>query len=371
MTRRHLFAAASRILRSTSVLLALAVALAACSGLLGIKRGGITGKNGPHPFEHRVHSLKGVSCTKCHGDVARAGDTGPLHIPDNASCVSAGCHDKPHDRRACNDCHGQSHTREEARLAREHLRFAHERHVPKLDGQCVPCHAAAGSADQESMRPPMAQCFGCHAHKDQFAARDCDGCHVNLSAELGTPSSHVIHEGDFIREHGVRAASARDLCATCHSEGTCAKCHGVTTAVLPWRMSFDRPSLSGLHRAGFFTRHPDEARSSPGLCATCHDSETFCRDCHAKRGVASMSGSTVGANGRSPHPPDWIRARGGGHGRAARMDPIGCASCHGGAGEALCVGCHKVGGPGGNPHGRGFSSALDPKRDEPCRQCHL
>jgi hypothetical protein len=65
-----------------------------------------------------------------------------------------------------------------------------------------------------------------------------------------------------------------------------------------------------------------------------------------------------------------VRARGGEHGRAARMDPGACATCHGGAGEALCVGCHRVGGPGGNPHGAGFSSALDARRDQPCRQCH-
>jgi hypothetical protein len=46
----------------------------------------------------------------------------------------------------------------------------------------------------------------------------------------------------------------------------------------------------------------------------------------------------------------------------------GCATCHGGAGEALSVGCHKVGDSGGNPHA-GFNSRR-PKTQRPCRLCH-
>jgi hypothetical protein len=56
---------------------------------------------------------------------------------------------------------------------------------------------------------------------------------------------------------------------------------------------------------------------------------------------------------------------------SARIDPASCASCHGGAGEQLCVNCHKVGGPGGNIHGPGFSSIKSKTRDVPCRQCHV
>jgi hypothetical protein len=57
------------------------------------------------------------------------------------------------------------------------------------------------------------------------------------------------------------------------------------------------------------------------------------------------------------------------HGRAARRDPASCASCHGGAGEMLCVGCHRVGGIGGNPHPPGWSSRQS-LTDMPCRLCH-
>lgn len=330
------------------VLLILCVLLAACASVLGIKP-----REAGHPYEHRAHNNAGIDCTKCHEGITRAGDEGPLHMPTTATCL--GCHEKPHDTHACEGCHGEPRVRQEAALARRHLRFAHAEHLKTLSGQCVACHV-------EPKRPPMAQCFGCH-HQDQWKTRECDSCHVDLPAELAKPSSHVFHEGDFVREHGVRAASSRDLCATCHTESQCAACHGVTTPALPWKLAFDRPALTGIHRAGFISRHPDESRANPGLCSTCHDSERFCLDCHTKKKVAGFGLVT-------PHPPGWVRARGGEHGRAARLEPQSCAACHGGAGEALCVGCHKVGGPGGNPHGPGFSSGLDARRDAPCRQCH-
>lgn len=335
----------------------LPVVLGACAGLLGIKP-----REVQHPFEHRKHSTQGVSCVTCHEGITRAGDLGPLHLPDAAKCVS--CHASPHDKADCLGCHGTAHNRAEAALAREHLRFSHDKHLTPLGGQCVPCHAAAGKTDQTTLRPPMAQCFTCHTHKDQWQSRDCEACHVDLPRELAQPSSHVVHDGDFVREHGVRAASSRDLCASCHAESRCASCHGVTTAALPWKLSFDKPSLSGLHRAGFLQRHADESRANPGLCSSCHGDGTFCSSCHGKR--------RVGGEGpfKGPHPASWVTARGGDHGREARIDPGACAACHGGRGEALCVGCHRVGGPGRNPHGRGFSSTLDKMKDDPCRQCH-
>ena len=342
------------------VVLALCVFLASCAGILGIRP-----KSPERAFDHRAHSLRGVDCLTCHKGISLAGDEGPLHLPASTVCTS--CHATPHDARDCSSCHGRGATRENATLARKHLRFSHAKHAPTVKGQCIPCHIAAGSSSQGALRPPMAQCFTCHNHQESWKTRDCESCHVDLPKEATRPASHVVHEGDFIREHGVRAASARELCASCHTESYCASCHGVSTAALPWRFSFERPTLAGLHRAGFRQRHAEEARGAPGLCTTCHAEERFCADCHAEKNVGRAE---IAGQARSPHPAGWVRARGGEHGRAARRDPGSCASCHGGRGEALCVGCHSVGGPGGNPHGPGFTSALDPSRDTPSRSCH-
>ncbi|MDB4946948.1 MAG: Cytochrome c family protein [Labilithrix sp.] len=341
------------------VLLALPLLLAACAGILGIRP-----KTGPALFEHRSHVLNGVSCLDCHSGIMAAGEEGPLHLPTDATCRK--CHQKPHDEHSCTGCHGTPHERASAENARVTLRFEHRKHMSAANGQCIRCHVKIGDPSPDTLLAPMATCFGCHQHEDQFAMRTCDGCHVDLPGERIKPDSHIVHEGDFIREHGVRAASSRDLCATCHAERFCSSCHGVTTPGLPARLAFDDPRLSGLHRAGFKSRHALESRAQPGLCTTCH-SEASCSECHARENVGAKN--VRGSSG--PHPRGWIGGgRGGGHGNAARLDPLSCAGCHGGAGEQLCVGCHKVGGPGGSPHGAGFVSQKDKRRDVPCRQCH-
>lgn len=336
----------------------LAISVGACAGILGLK----SSKNQQHPFEHRKHLTAGINCLRCHESVKTAGGESTLHIPGKQECLS--CHSKPHDENDCSNCHGSDVTRSAAIGAIEHLRFEHKKHLGRVEGQCVPCHTEAGSLDPTSLRPAMAQCFTCHEHRDQWAVNDCAGCHKNLASEHVKPSTHIVHEGNWLKEHGVRAAAARDLCAACHSESTCASCHGVTVAALPWKLKFDQPSFNNLHAAGFFQRHPDEARAQPGLCTTCHSPENFCQTCHDSNKVSATSGA------KSPHPPGWVRAKGGDHGKAARLDPVECASCHGGAGEMLCVGCHKVGGAGGNPHGPGFSSKLNKTQDVPCKLCH-
>lgn len=345
-------------MRALTLLMMLALSLAACASVLGIRP-----QVPSHPFEHRAHILQGINCVECHRGVGLAKDTGPLHFPSDAECVR--CHRKPHDERPCQGCHGEPYVRDAAELARAHLRFEHSRHMLAAKGDCVRCHVEVTEARPDSALPRMATCFGCHEHRDQWTLRDCNGCHVDLEAEGTMPDDHLVHDGDWLREHGTRAASARDLCASCHTERQCASCHGEgTVPALPWKLAVgDDMRLSDLHPAGFAARHSLEARADPGLCTTCH-TESSCIDCHTREGVAPGSTTT------SPHPPGWLTPAGGDHGLQARIDPVSCAGCHGGAGEQLCIGCHRVGGPGGNPHGPGFNSRQDEHHDMPCRLCH-
>ncbi len=46
------------------------------------------------------------------------------------------------------------------------------------------------------------------------------------------------------------------------------------------------------------------------------------------------------------------------------------ALCAAGADVTVFEGRDRVGGPGGNPHGPGFSSRKDEHHDLPCRLCH-
>jgi len=135
-------------------------------------------------------------------------------------------------------------------------------------------------------------------------------------------------------------------------------------------MRFDDRFTPDMHPANFFARHPMASHADPGSCSTCHSIDS-CADCHRARNVAAPGGS-AGKPVAEPHPPGWIgvRREDNEHGRAARRDPMACAVCHGGAGEALCVGCHRVGGVGGSPHAPGWTSTLDKMTRLPCIKCH-
>lgn len=331
----------------------LATCVVACAAVLGLH------KEASRPFEHRAHVLHGINCVQCHRDTEQATESG-MHFPDTRDCI--GCHERPHNPNPCGDCHGSAQIRHAVRMAREHLKFDHRAHVDAAKGKCIRCHAEVAGGDGP-LRPSMATCFGCHQHEKQWQLTDCDGCHVDLQVEHTLPESHVIHGPDWLREHGVFAASESALCSACHTDRTCAACHGVNVPALPTRLRFDQPERADMHRAGFASRHSLEARADQALCVTCH-SESSCRACHQREGIGVGSG-------RSPHPPGWVGLPGESntHGQEARMDPVSCASCHSGPGEQLCVGCHRVGAGGGNPHPPGFHS--DKPLDElPCRLCH-
>ena len=323
------------------------VALAACAGVLGLR------KNRPEAFPHRKHVLSGIACTKCHVDI---GQGSALHLPDQATCI--GCHTKPHDSNSCFNCHGTQAAVDALNEARDHLKFDHGRHLPRANNNCMRCHVGVAEGD-ERLRPTMAVCFKCH-EKEQ-SARQCDSCHRDLETDGEMPASHLAHDGNWLRDHGARAASSADLCQTCHTEKSCAACHGVTVAALPAMRRFADPFTASVHRAGFAARHSLEAKTDPAACQSCHQPER-CATCHIAKGVA-------GDNRASPHPPGWVGPFDNQHGREARRDPAACASCHGGAGEQLCVQCHKVGGVGGNIHPPGWRSNVS-LGSMPCRLCH-
>ncbi|MEO8706915.1 MAG: hypothetical protein ABI867_43210 [Kofleriaceae bacterium] len=334
-------------------LLAAGILLAACAGILGLHRAS-TGT-----FPHRAHVVAGVSCTRCHTNVNDRST--PLHLPDDASCAT--CHVKPHDPRSCLGCHSSPIAVAQVIEAQQHLVFDHTRHAAPTNNNCMRCHKGVADGDAR-LRPTMAICFKCHSDSASRDGRRCDGCHKDLASERTLPSTHLAHDGDWLHEHGTRAASSGELCESCHTQSYCASCHGVNAPALPSRLALGNPLQASVHRAGFAARHSLEARSDPGACATCHSPER-CASCHVAKGLAA------GERGRNPHPAGWIGLAGSDnrHGREARRDPASCAGCHGGAGESLCVSCHAVGGIGGNPHPPGWSSR-QPLSAMPCRMCH-
>ena len=343
-------------MRGWAIILAVVLSTG-CTKILGLHH------SEDHPFEHRAHVLKGVACTTCHQEMMEAPDDGPLHLPETDVCLQ--CHEKPHDERRCRSCHGLDFTPTRISTAKRHLRFAHAIHLPEVAGNCARCHQDV-SMNEHTLLPRMASCLSCHEHADSFEIAECDNCHHDLEAELSRPVSHLVHEEDYVRRHRTDAAANRALCETCHTQSQCAGCHGVNVPLLPQRRDFANPTLSGLHRAGFRSRHAREAAADRGLCITCH-SESTCQRCHAEQGLAADGTARF-----NPHPPGWVSVTRGGnaHGPAARRDPVSCAGCHGGSGEQTCVRCHRVGGVGGSVHPPGWESNLNRRTDRPCRLCH-
>lgn len=337
----------------------------ACAAILGIRT------DAPeHPFEHAQHAAAGVHCLSCHEGIQSAADEGPLHLPETPKCVS--CHAEPHDKRDCNGCHGLPFARGSATRARQVLRFDHAGHRNAAKADCVRCHADAGSG-AAIMRPRMAECLSCHGHDEEFAAQDCGACHNDLETEGTQPEDHIVHGPSFAEDHAGAASRSDGLCATCHAERFCASCHtGEMMPITPDRLAFDLPKSGGLHRAGFMARHGKESANSPGLCTSCHAPEG-CASCHRREDLAKATTKSSPARELfNPHPAGWIGPRGSqnAHGQAAWRDPGACEGCHGGAGEQLCVGCHQVGAPGGNPHASGKRPHGE-RNAQPCVKCHI
>lgn len=340
--------------RGWSLFAVVAMGLAACAGLLGVRSSSRAG------FPHRSHVLAGISCVSCHAGVERDDGTA-MHLPSDASCAT--CHASAHSdtrrEQSCVGCHAVG--RERAELNRRYLRFSHANHTDPAGGNCVRCHT--GIAEEgRNLAAPMASCRSCHEHQASLDVRECDSCHVDLPAEAAMPLDHVVHNQGFGLRHGDAAASGRELCATCHTESSCLACHGVSVAPMSRLPIFEDHPERAVHSGGFAARHADEARADQALCTTCH-APSSCQSCHDSFGVGATSRTS-----RNPHPAGWVGLRND-HGRAAHQDPVLCASCHSGEGEALCVGCHREGAVGGNPHPPGWSSEK-PLSQAPCRACH-
>jgi predicted CXXCH cytochrome family protein len=345
--------------RHALALLALLLAtLAACAGILGIRN------QTQQAFPHRAHVIQGVACVQCHKTVARSEAAAALDLPGPDLCRQ--CHSPAHDSRPCGQCHGREEERRNVAQAKEHLLFSHRDHTRTAAGGCTRCHDAVLTHDAP-LRPTMATCLSCHEHRQAWNSQACSPCHRDMASEGTRPQSHMVHGRDFLKRHGFEAASARELCSSCHAESECASCHGANVPALPSIWHFDDVKRPDMHGAGFLARHSIEARLDPALCTSCHRDESGCQSCHQQRGLLEVS-----ATRGSPHPPGWVGTRGSSnrHGIEARANPVLCASCHGGAGESLCVGCHRVGGPGGNPHPNRFVSHK-PMSELPCRLCHM
>lgn len=346
------------------------VGLSACATLLTRPLQGLVGGGSGDRilFPHATHKAAGVDCTGCHEAVPRAQDLDTRLLPREEKCLE--CHSdwKEVQPGLCGACHldvAQARHWDN----REHvLNFSHQNHVPRAKEDCSRCHAQLSHRGEGATTIGMDTCTGCHQHRKDYDEGRCDRCHRDLSGEQLKPIATFRHQGNYVRDHRLYARTSSTECFRCHDQNFCLDCHTSNPAVRVEMKNPENVQAQYIHRGDFISRHSMEARADPSLCLRCHG-QSACNSCHT-----AMNLTPAGDSPRDPHPKGWaVPGNRQFHGSAARMDPVSCAACHDQGASSNCVDCHKVGGPGGNPHPGTWSSMhskADISRNGMCMYCH-
>lgn len=297
----------------------------------------------PRPASHHAD---GFGTGGGHGRLAKEGDR---------SCAT--CHAQEY----CTQCHVDGATtpaitrlgadpralalpiafRAPASHAKETFERGHGALARQHPEQCTTCHT------QQS-------CTSCHSVVPQAGVRFVAAAAVaGQGAQIvrAPPASHGAP--NWNAAHGPLASARPQNCAGCHARTQCLECHRADAA------SGER---GGLHPRGFLASHPAAAYARSTTCADCHNTQSFCQDCHVQSGVVASGRLRGGFH-------DGRRSFLFGHGQAARQSLESCVSCHA---ERDCLSCHSsVRGRGFDPHGPGFNGDLL-KRKNPglCAACH-
>ncbi|MCE1189947.1 MAG: cytochrome c3 family protein [Ignavibacteria bacterium] len=318
-------------------------------------------------FNHKLHK-DAAECTACHSGISASTSLSGGLFPKKEDCAS--CHDVS-DQKNCTQCHFEN-TFEKLQPASYDLYFNHEAHL-KADKDCNKCHSGISEDDgTTSMKytPKMESCYTCHG-TEKGGSTACEACHKNTS-DL-TPKSHKVT--DYKRFHKFAAEAPGANCNMCHDDASCEECHTGTTGIternkkgdfyMPYATAqngsgIKQQRLTRVHEIGYRFTHGVEASSKTKECTTCHQTETFCAQCHsgssqdyAQGGILPSSHKKAGFLFIS------VGSGGGEHATLARRDIEKCASCHDvQGGDPTCIMCHtdNVGIRGHNPktHKSGF-----------------
>jgi hypothetical protein len=163
------------------------------------------------------------------------------------------------------------------------------------------------------------------------------------------PRTVRVHDIGYKTNHRAAAASRSLNCASCHAQRFCTDCHAGEAS-------------RRFHVTNFVARHAADGYRRENECATCHNAEAFCRECHRSTGLASRGRLDAAFHTAQPQ---WLLQ----HGRAARQGLATCTTCHA---QRDCLTCHSTTGWGVNPHGPGFDAARLARSAAPiCLRCHV
>lgn len=250
---------------------------------------------------HRSHTLLGIVCTDCHGNMER--QTSPSRggwsesIPSMGKCLE--CHNGNAAPSQCTTCHL---TGDDGRIVKVWP-----------EGNLAP----SGRYRDDDHRDPAWN------YRHAAAARDeayCASCHAQnecLDCHAGVDKPQDIHPGNWILLHARDAMTRPADCFGCHEGGVgCQKCHETTGVTQSAAVEGGRATTHKVHPRGWADfavgpdHHANAAISSIDSCVSCH-TEQECIRCHSSR--------TLRVN---PHPPGF-----NGSFLRNRNDAV-CRKCH-------------------------------------------
>ena len=142
----------------------------------------------------------------------------------------------------------------------------------------------------------------------------------------------------------------------CHETETfCADCHVATTEIDETNLSNDfytpysphnyvdgvkQQVITRVHDLNFRFTHGIDAKGKTNNCQSCHQTETFCAECHASEDGDFAMGGIVPLSHTKPNFVTGLTP-GSEHAILAKRDIESCASCHDVQGaDANCILCH-------------------------------
>ena len=319
----------------------------------------------PIKAPHAVHERAKVECLVCHDAIYDAKDLTGSFLPPEETCLQ--CHRAEKAKGNCNFCHTDVRRARPYPAPEPTLKISHADHIPRVKEKCSVCHTRLPQpVRSREQAPTMASCLSCHEHQRDWNEGRCRICHLDLARYPIEPISAFTHRGNFVEEHARPARADAETCTECHEQTFCADCHAKTVATKIEFKLPERVDADFIHRNDFLGRHSIEARADEARCLRCHG-DSFCQSCHLAQNLTSNAAAP-----RDPHPPGWsFPGSPDFHGIEARRDIASCASCHDQGAQSNCVGCHRVGGVGGNPHPIGWShTRSEISKNNMCLICH-
>lgn len=260
-------------------------------------------------IDHEAHESRGIQCSACHNRVAHPEDEIEITMVVPGTDQPAARHANFMTMTACFRCHTLS---AESPSGGEF----------KAPGTCSVCHPA-----DFDLKPASHEADGFYpaGHAD-LATMELDPAtgrpaevvakpvlHGESEESSGTGESNYAPEGEDSHVLEVAPVSAVDYCATCHDVNTfCVDCHGV-----------EMP-----HPSDFLTNHAEAGEKSAESCSRCHGGQgqpikgggtDFCNNCHHK--------------GADPGRP-WLEQH---MDQSRKTGAQACFECHN---PTYCAACH-------------------------------